>query len=95
MSGTGIKKNNDGVSIQGKHTSEDLLTLGNILHGSVLGMTGVCNSNLLITTWRMVGVALSSALLQSGALPGEVASLTTVEADITRGGGGPSGEWCR
>jgi hypothetical protein len=89
MSGAGIKKNDDGVSVQGKYTSEDLLALGNILHCSVVDATGLCNSNLLMTTWRMVDVAQSSALLQSGALLGEVASLTIVETDIA--GGGPSG----
>jgi hypothetical protein len=41
MSGVGIKKNDNGVSVQGKHTSEDLLTLRNIFHGSVVDATSL------------------------------------------------------
>jgi hypothetical protein len=31
MSGTRIKQNDNGTSMQGEHTGEDLLALGNIL----------------------------------------------------------------
>jgi hypothetical protein len=91
MSGAGIKKNDNGVSVQGKHTSEDLLTLGNILHGSVVDMIGLCNDHLLRTTWRLSDVALSSILLRRGALSSEVARVTTVEAGVARGGS--NGRW--
>jgi hypothetical protein len=36
MSGTKIKNNDNGVSVQGEHTGEDLLTLGNIFHGCIV-----------------------------------------------------------
>jgi hypothetical protein len=49
MSSTRIKHNEDGVSFQGKHISEDLLTLGSILHSSVVDVTDLCNGNFLIS----------------------------------------------
>jgi hypothetical protein len=85
MSGTEIKQNDNGVSIQGKRTSEDLLALGNILHSSVFDVAGLGNGNLLMT--------LSVILLPSSAITSKVVSLTTVEADVA--GGGSSGRWCR
>jgi hypothetical protein len=57
MSGTGIKQNGNGVSIQGKRTSKYLLTLRNVLHSSVVDVTDLCNDHLLQTMWRMSGVA--------------------------------------
>jgi hypothetical protein len=70
-----------------------LLTLRNILHGSVDDATGLCNDNLLLTMWRVTDVALSGVLLRSGVLLGEVSSMTVVEADMTEGDS--MGWWCR
>jgi hypothetical protein len=56
-------------------------------------MAGLGNSNLLLTTWRMVGVALSGVLLWGSAFSREVAHTTTVEADVARGRS--SGQWKR
>jgi hypothetical protein len=63
-----------------------LLALRNILHGSIFDVTGLGNGNLLLTMRRIIDVALSGVLLQIGALPGEVASMTAFETDIARGG---------
>jgi hypothetical protein len=63
MSGAGIKKNDNWVSVQGEHTGEDLLALGNIFHGCILYVAGLHNSHLLWTTWWMSDVALSGILL--------------------------------
>jgi hypothetical protein len=82
-----------GTSVQGEHTSEDLLALGNILRGGVVYTAGLCNDHLLGTTWWMGDVALCGILLRRGALSSEVARVTTVEASVA--GGGPSGGWCR
>jgi hypothetical protein len=79
------------VSFQGKHIGEDLLTLGSILHSSVVDVTDLCNDNFLITTWWLSDVALSSILLRSGALSSKVAWVTTVEAGVA--GGGSHGRW--
>jgi hypothetical protein len=73
MSGTRIKRNDNGVSVQGEHTREDLLALGNIFHGCIVDAVGLCNNHLLRTTWWMGDVALSGILLQRGALSSEVA----------------------
>jgi hypothetical protein len=51
MSGARIKQNDDGVFVQRKHTGEDLLALGNILHSSIVDTASLCNGNLLMTTW--------------------------------------------
>jgi hypothetical protein len=63
MSGTGIKKNDNGVSVQGEHTGEDLLALGNIFHGCIVDAAGLRNRHLLRTMWWMGDVALSGILL--------------------------------
>jgi hypothetical protein len=55
-----------GVSIQAKHTSEDLLALGNILHGRAVDTTDLCNNYLMWTTWRVGDVALSGIFLWLG-----------------------------
>jgi hypothetical protein len=73
VSGIGIKKNDNGVSVQGEHTSKDLLALKNIFQGSVVDAVGLCNSHLLRTTWWRGDVALRGSLLQRGALSSEVA----------------------
>jgi hypothetical protein len=73
VSGTGIKKNDNGVSVQGEHTSEDLLGLRNIFQGSVVDAAGLRNSHLLRTTWWRGDVALRGSLLRRGALLSEVA----------------------
>jgi hypothetical protein len=73
MSGTGIKRNDNGVSVQGEHTSEDRLTLGNIFHGRIVDAAGLCNSHLLRTTWRVSDVALSGILHQRGELSSKLA----------------------
>jgi hypothetical protein len=86
MSGIGIKKNDNVVSVQGEHTSEDLLALRDILHGSVVDTTGLCNGHLLWTTWRVSGVALSSILFRCGALSSKMARATTVQIGVARGG---------
>jgi hypothetical protein len=93
MSGAGIKKNDNGVSVQGEHTSEDLLALGNIFHGRIVDATSLCNDHLLWTMWQVSDMALSSILLRCGALSSEVARATIVEASVARGGS--SGRWCR
>jgi hypothetical protein len=93
LSGTGTKKNGNGVSLQGEHTGEDLLTLKNIFHGCIVDVAGLCNCHLLWTTWRMSDMALSGILLWCGAVSSEVARATTVEAGVA--GGGPTGRWCR
>jgi hypothetical protein len=41
MSGAWIKKKDNGVSVQEKHTSGDLLALRNIFHGIVVDATGL------------------------------------------------------
>jgi hypothetical protein len=48
MSGTEIKKNDNGVSIQGEHTGEDLLALGNIFQGCIVDATGLHNCHLSV-----------------------------------------------
>jgi hypothetical protein len=93
MSGTKIKNNNNGVSVQEEHTSEDLLTLGNIFHGGVVDAAGLCNDHLLWTMWRMGDVALSGILLRRGVLSSKVARTTTVEAGVAESGS--SGRWRR
>jgi hypothetical protein len=93
MSAARIKKNDNGMSVQGEHTSEDLLALGNILLGGVVDTVGLCNGHLLWTTWWMGDVALSGVLLRRGALSSEVARMTTVEAGVV--GGGSSDRWCK
>jgi hypothetical protein len=93
MSSTGIKQGGNRTSIQRKHTCEDLLALENVHHGGVVDVTGLHNGHLLWTAWRMSDVALSGILLQRGALPIEVARVTTVEVGVA--GGSSSGRWCR
>jgi hypothetical protein len=68
MSGAGIKKNDNGVSLQGEHTGKDLLTLKNIFHGCIVDAAGLRNCHLLRTMWRMSDVALGGILLWCGAL---------------------------
>jgi hypothetical protein len=54
MSGTRIKQNDNGTSVQGEHTGEDILALGNILQGGVVGAASLGNSYCLGTTgWRV------------------------------------------
>jgi hypothetical protein len=81
------------MSVQRKHTCEDLLALGNILHGSVVDVAGLRHGHLLWTTWWMGDVALSGILLWHEALSSEVARAATVEVGVS--GGGPSRGWCR
>jgi hypothetical protein len=69
-----------------------LLALRNVLHGGVVDASSPGGDNLLRTMWRMTDMALSGVLLWSGALLGEVANTTTVEADVA--GGGSNGRWC-
>jgi hypothetical protein len=53
MSGTRIKQNDNRTSVEGEHTSEDLLALGNNLQGGVVDAASVGNSHFLRTTgWR-------------------------------------------
>jgi hypothetical protein len=70
-----------------------LLALGNILHGCVVDVAGLCNGHLQWTMWRMGDVALRGILLRRGALSSEVARATTIEAGVAEGD--PSGWWCR
>jgi hypothetical protein len=93
MSGTKIKKNDNGVSVQVEHTSEDLLALENIFHGCIVDAVGLHNNHLLRTTWWMGDMALSGILLWRGSLPSKVARMATVEAGVAEGG--PRGRWCR
>jgi hypothetical protein len=93
MGSTGIKQNDSRVSIQKKCTHEDLLALGNVLHGSVVDTTGLCNGHLLQTIWQMGDVVLSGILLRRRALSSEVARATTGEAGVARGGS--HGRWRR
>jgi hypothetical protein len=64
--------------VQRKHTCEDLLTLGNVLHGGVVDAADLRNGHLLRTTWWLSDVPLSGFLLQCRALSSEVARVTTV-----------------
>jgi hypothetical protein len=93
VSGTGIKKNANGVSVQGEHTSENLLAHRNIFHGCIVDAAGHCNGHILWTTWRVSDVALSGIVLRHGALSSEVARVTTVEEGVA--GGGSSCLWRR
>jgi hypothetical protein len=81
------------MTILGKRTREDWLTLGNVFHSGVVDVADLCNSHLLRTTWWMGDVALSGILLGHGALSSEVDQATTVEAGVA--GGGSSGQWRR
>jgi hypothetical protein len=78
---------------QRKCTYEDLLSIRNIFHGSVVDATGLRHDHLLRTTWWMSDVALRDLLLWHGALSSEVARATTVEAGVA--GCSPSGRGCR
>jgi hypothetical protein len=93
VSGTEIKKNNNGVSVQGERTSEDLLAFRNIFEGSVVDATGLHNSHLLRTMWWMGDMALRGSLLWRGALSSKMDRATTIEAGVA--GGDSSGQWCR
>jgi hypothetical protein len=73
VGGTRIRKNDNGVSIQGEHTSEDLLALRNIFQGSVVEAASLRNSHLLRATWWRGDVALRGSLLWRGALLSEMA----------------------
>jgi hypothetical protein len=64
---------------------EDLFTLWNILHGSIVDAAGPGSNSLLLATGWMVDVALSYVVLpRSKAVSRVVASVTTVEADNAR-----------
>jgi hypothetical protein len=93
VSGTRIKQNDNGTSVQGEHTSEDLLTLGNILQVGVVDAASLGNSYCLGTTGWRGDVALRGSFIQRGALWSEVAQMTTVEACVA--GGGSNGQWCQ
>jgi hypothetical protein len=93
MSSTGIEQDDHRISIQRKHTHEDLLALENIFHGDVVDAAGLCNGHLLGTTWWMGDMALREILLWSSALSSEVVRATTVEAGVA--GGGSHGSWRR
>jgi hypothetical protein len=61
MSGTRIKQNDNGTSVQGEHTNGDLLALRNILHGGVVDAASLGNNHCLGTmgggvTWPCVAV---------------------------------------
>jgi hypothetical protein len=70
-----------------------LLTLRNILHGSVVDTSRLGNDTLLCTTVWIVDVAMSNVLPRSRAVLGEMARTTTIEADVA--GGDSSGRWRR
>jgi hypothetical protein len=72
VSGTRIKKNDNGVPVQGEHTSEDLLALRNIFQGSVVDAASLHNSHFLRTMWWRGDVALRGSLPWHGALSSEV-----------------------
>jgi hypothetical protein len=63
MSITEIEQNDSRISVYRNCTRKDLLANGNVLHGGVADVTGLCNSHLLWTTWRVSDVALSDILL--------------------------------
>jgi hypothetical protein len=46
-----LKQDDDRMPMQRKRTHEDLLALGNILHGSVFDAVGLRHGHLLRTTW--------------------------------------------
>jgi hypothetical protein len=73
MTSSRIKQDDDRMPDQRNHTHKDLLTLRNILHGSVVDAAGLRNIHLLQTTWWMSDVALRGILLWHGALSSEVA----------------------
>jgi hypothetical protein len=73
MSGIRIKQDDNGVSVQGEHISEDLLALRDIFQGGVVDAFDLRNSHLLRTTWWRGDVALRGSLLRRGALSSEVA----------------------
>jgi hypothetical protein len=93
MTSSRIKQDDGRMLIQRKRTHEDLLALGNILHGSVVDAADLHHGHLLRTTWWMSDVALRGILLWRGALSSEVAQATTVEAGAAEGG--PSSRGCR
>jgi hypothetical protein len=66
MTSSQIKQDDNRMSIQKKYTREDLLTLRNILHGSVVDAVGLHHDYLLRTTWQRGDVALHGTLLQRG-----------------------------
>jgi hypothetical protein len=55
MGCTGIEQNDSRISVYRKQTREDLLTLRNILHGSVVNAASLGNDHLLRTTWWVGG----------------------------------------
>jgi hypothetical protein len=73
MTSSRIKQDDSRMSIQRNRTREDLLALGNVLHGSLVDAVGSYNSHLLRTTGRMGDVAMSGILLQRGAFLSKVA----------------------
>jgi hypothetical protein len=77
MTSSRIKQDDNGMSIQGKHTCDDLLALRNILHSCIVGVTSLDDGNLLPT--------LRVVLLWRSAITGKVASPTTVELDVAKG----------
>jgi hypothetical protein len=93
MSGTRIKQNDNETSVQGEHTGEDLLALGNILQGGVVDAASLGNSYCLGTTRWRGDVALCGSLLRRGALLSEVVQTTIVEPCVA--GSGSSSGWCQ
>jgi hypothetical protein len=93
MSGTRIKQNDNGTPVQGEHTGEDLLALGNILQGGVVDAASLGNNQCMGTTGWRGDVVLRGSLLRHGALSSEVAQMITVKACVAVGGS--SSGWCR
>jgi hypothetical protein len=57
-----IKQDGSRMTVQRKHTCEDLLALRKVSHGSVVDTASLRNSHLLRATWWMGDVALCDTL---------------------------------
>jgi hypothetical protein len=73
MTSSRIKQDDNRMFVQRKCTCEDLVALGDILHGSAVDAAGLHHGHLLRTTWRRGDVALCDTLLRCEALTSEVA----------------------
>jgi hypothetical protein len=76
MTSSRIKQDDNGMSVQRKHTREDLLTLENILHSCIVDAASL-GDGILLPTQHVL-------LLWHSAITSIVASSTTIETDVAR-----------